>query len=334
MDEYADRMIDPLICDNKYILRNLVSKLRMGFTLPSVNLRQIIIDYIRCFVSRKEVLIIYSWTSLVGLCIIYRGLPPLGMVTTVFAVMSFTGMSVYFYNDYVDYDDDLISKDYGNTIPYTRPLGQGLVRKETMFSFIIINGILGLTMAAQINLNTFLLMSSFIILGYLYSTSPFKLKKRRIMKQLTISLGGVIACSLGGAVSGIVTPNLLFFTLMSFLMFFGVNPIIDIRDIEGDRATGVKSFPIILGPRFTVHLAIVTLTASMLANIVGYYQFGYSTALPILGGIVLLSTILVIRPLLTNWNNAEFLNNTIARRMHPIFLLLQLTYLIGSIPLI
>ena len=262
------------------------------FKLSNLNLKQIILDYIRCFKSRKEVIIIYTWTSLVGLFIV-----------SVFVVMSLTGMAVYFYNDFFDYEDDIISREEGNTTASNRPLGQELVSKKRMAYFIIFNGVIGLSLAYFINLTTFLLMSSYVILGFLYSTKPFILKKRKYMKQLTISLGGAIACSLGGFVSGSFTPNLLFFTVMSFFMFFGVNPIIDLRDMDGDKAMGVPTFPVLMGPLFTVRLAIVTLTASMLANIVGYYQFGFSTALPVLGGIVLIGTILVIRPLLDNWGN-------------------------------
>ena len=297
------------------------------------NFSQIIKDYFACIISRKEVLIIYTWTTLIGLLITHKGFPPLDITAITLATMSFTGMAVYFYNDMKDYEDDVLSKEYGNSTPSSRPLGQGRITADRIRQFILINGVLGLATAYMINLQVFGLMTLFIVLGYLYSTEPFLLKKKFLMKQATIALGGLISCILGGYASGIITPSLLFFSAMSFFMFFGVNPIIDLRDMEGDKMVGVKSFPVLWGPKFTVRLAIATLTASMLANVIGYYQFGFSSVLPVLGAIVLGATIWVIQPLLNKWEDSTFLNNTITKRMHPLFLLIQLCYLIGSIPL-
>jgi len=297
------------------------------------NFRQIIKDYFACVISRKEVLIIYTWTTLIGLLITHRGFPPIDTMAITLATISFTGMAVYFYNDLKDYEDDVLSKEYGNSTPSNKPLGQGRITTNRIYQFILINGVLGLATAYLINIEVFALMTAFVVLGYLYSTEPFLFKKKFLMKQAIIALGGLISCIVGGFASGIITPSLLFFSAMSFFMFFGVNPIIDLRDIEEDRGIGVKSFPVLWGPKFTVRLAITTLTASMLANVIGYYQFGFSFILPVLGAIVLGATIWVIQPLLNKWEDSTFLNNTITKRMHPLFLLIQLCYLIGSIPL-
>jgi len=301
--------------------------------LSIINFKQIIKDYFTCIISRREVLIIYTWTTLIGLLITNKGFPPVDITIITLATISFTGMAVYFYNDMKDYEDDMLDKEHDNSTHSNRPLGQGKITLSRLNQFIFINGILGLATAYMINVQVFALMVAFNVLGYLYSTEPFLFKKRFLMKQATIALGGLIACILGGFASGLITPNLIFFAGMSFFMFFGVNPIIDLRDLEGDKVVGVKTFPVIWGPKFTVRLALATLTASILANVIGFYQFGFSSVLPILGAIILGATIFVIQPLLNKWEDSTFLNYTITKRMHPLFLLIQLCYLIGSIPL-
>jgi len=299
--------------------------------MSNINFRQIIKEYLICIESRKEVFIIYTWTALIGLLISYRGFPQFEIMIITLATISFTGMAVYFYNDLKDFEDDLLSKEYGNSTLLSRPLGQGKISSHRIHQFILLNGFLGLVTAYVINIQVFALMTAFIVLGYLYSTEPFIFKKKFLMKQSTVAIGGLISCILGGFATGVITPYLLFFSGMSFFMFFGVNPIIDLRDMEGDRVVGVKSFPIIWGPKFTVRLALATLTASMIANVIGYYRFGFSSVLPALGAIVLGATIFVIYPLLNNWEDLTFLNNTITGKMYPLFMVIQLCYLVGSI---
>ena len=299
--------------------------------MSNFNFRQIIKEYFLCILSRKEVFIIYTWTTLIGILISYEGFPQFDIMIKTIATISFTGMAIYLYNDLKDFEDDLLSKKFCNSISLSKPLCQGKTSLRRIYQFSLLNGILGLITAYFVNIQVFVLMAVFIVLGYLYSTEPFKFKKKFLMKQVTVAIGGLISCILGGFASGIITPSLIFFSGMSFFMFFGVNPIIDLRDMEGDRVVGVKSFPIIWGPKFTVRLAIATLTASMIANIIGYYQFGFSFVLPSLGAIVLGATIFVIHPLLNNWEDLTSLNKIIIKKMYPLFMVIQLCYLVGSI---
>lgn len=288
---------------------------------------------LQCILSRKEVVIIYSWTAMIGLAIAYRGFPPLLLALQLFLSMSSIGYGVYFFNDICDFDEDLRSRELGNSTPSNRPLGTGKVSKRQLMSFTAFFVILGLAVSLLINLQVFLLQSLFLVLGYIYSTTPLRIKKRFLLKQLTISIGGAIACLLGGLAVGELSNYVLFFTGMSFIQIFTVNPIIDLRDIEGDREVGINTIPVKFGPKFTVRLAVVVLLASIPAAIMGFYNLGFNVALPILGAIVFTATVIVIYPLMDRWQDAAFINKTITRRMYPLFLMIQMVFLLGSLPL-
>ena len=288
---------------------------------------------LQCIISRKEVIIIYSWTAMIGLAIAYRGLPPPLLALQLFLSMSSIGYGVYFFNDICDLDEDLLSRELGNPTPSNRPLGKGKVSRRQLMSLTIFFAVLGLAVSLLINLQVFLVQSFYLVLGYIYSTTPLRIKKRFLLKQLTISIGGAIACLLGGLAMGEISLFVLFFTVMSFITFFCVNPIVDLRDVEGDRKVGINTIPVKMGPKFTVRLAVVSLLAMVPAAIVGFYNLGFNIALPILGAIVFTATGAVIYPLMDRWQDAVFINRTITKRVYPLFLMIQMVFLLGSLPL-
>ena len=292
-----------------------------------------LVSLIHCVASRKEVMIIYSWTALVGLAIASRGLPPPLLALHLFLAMSSIGYAVYFYNDMCDLDEDLLSRELGNPTPSSRPLGRGEVSRERLMGFTIFFLILGLALSILVNVQVFLIQSLFLLLGYVYSTKPIRIKKRFFLKQMTISLGGAIACLLGGLALGDLSGYVLFFAAMSFLQIFCVNPVIDLRDIEGDRAVGVDTIPVRMGPEFTIRLAVVALIASIPAGILGYYNLGFNLALPVLGALVFTATTIVIYPLIDRWRDPVFITETITRRMYPLFIMIQLVFFLGSLPM-
>jgi 4-hydroxybenzoate polyprenyltransferase len=168
---------------------------------------------------------------------------------------------------------------------------------------------------------------------FFYSTEPIKLKKRYLMKQLTIATGNVLAHLSGGLTLGSLNSAILYVTGVNFLIFFGVDPIVDLRDIEGDKVIGVKSFPVIWGPQLTVRLAIAVFIISGIATLVGYSRVGFNIAMPILFTLIVSAFIYVLYPLLKRWNDPSYLDFLIHKRLAPLYLLLQITPLIGILPL-
>ena len=107
----------------------------------------------------------------------------------------------------------------------------------------------------------------------------------------------------------------------------------DLRDLEADRVGGVRTIPIVWGPEFTIRLALTTFTASAVSTWIGFLGFGFNVALPIIGTIVFIAFVYVVYPLLGHLNNLEYMVDRLYSRGMPLFLILQIAVLVGSLPL-
>ncbi|MHA1428711.1 MAG: UbiA prenyltransferase family protein [Candidatus Helarchaeota archaeon] len=281
----------------------------------------------------REVIFVYVWTSIIGLIIASEGLPSFLQVIKLFLAVAAVGFSIYLYNDLCDLDEDLTTLDLGKPSAAERPLGQGLVSKRRMKGFIIFLAFMGLLAAFLINLQVFLLQLVFLALGLAYSTEPIRLKKRFIFKQMTIALGGVLSILSGGFTVGVISGKLLFLIAVNFVLYFALAPLTDLRDMKWDRQLGIKSFPVVWGPRLTVRLMLTALIAMVIAFTIGFYQLGFNLVLPILGITILMAWIYVIYPLFNKWNDQVYLEKVIFKRSIPFWFTLLIVVLIGSLPI-
>ena len=281
----------------------------------------------------KIVIMIYSWLSIIGLCIVYRGIPPIVLAVKVFFAMTGTALGMYLWNDVCDFKQDISTsnKEIEGFSPSTRPLGRGLVSKRRMGVFSALLVALGLTASALINLDVLLIQFAFLVLFFFYSAEPIRLKKIFLMKQVTVTIGGAIACISAGLAAGTITIHLLYLTGLYVLFAIGVNPIGDLRDVESDRASGIKTIATVWGPDLTIRLSLATFTAAAATTWIGFYGLGFNIVLPIIGTIVCAAFAYVMYPLLSRLNDYEYMVKRIYTRGLPLFFLLQLTVLLGSL---
>ena len=281
----------------------------------------------------KIVLMTYSWLSVIGLFITFRGIPPPLLFLKVFLAMTGTALGVYLWNDVCDFKQDRGGRDMIDQSPSGRPLASGLVSKSKMEIFSAILVVLGLTASALINLEVLLIQIAFLVLGITYSTEPIRLKRIFLWKQVTVAIGGAIACLSAGLAVGFISIQLLYLTGLYVLFVVGVNPLGDLKDIESDRAGGVRTVPIVWGPGATIRLSLATFTAAAATTWIGFVGLGFNVALPIIGTIVFIAWSYVMYPLLGHLNDLEYMVNRIYSRGLPLFFILQLAVLLGSLPI-
>ncbi len=296
-------------------------------------IRRALKGYLLCMGSRKVVLPIYTWSAMLCMILSSRGFPPLLELLKVVVAVTFVGYAVYFYNDVMDVMDDLKNRELGNPIPASRPFASGKVSKKMMITYIIFSAFVGLSVAYTINIFVLALLTLYILLGILYSTEPIKLKKRFLMKQPVIACGYLIAHLSGAYAAEGINLAVIYLSVLDFIIALGVNPIIDIRDVKGDKVLGVKTIPAVFGPEVAVRLAISVLAASGIATIIGYSRIGFNIAMPLLFIIIIASLIYTIIPLLNKWRDSVYLDKVVYRRIVPLHLMLQLSVLIGIIHL-
>jgi 4-hydroxybenzoate polyprenyltransferase len=247
------------------------------------------------------------------------------------SAVSLMGFSVYFYNDIKDLEDDIKTAELGNSMKRLKPLGQGRISKELFTKFTAMSAALGLILASLLNIGVLVSLSLYIVLGVLYSTEPVRLQKRFIFIQLVIAFGSTLTLLAGAFTGGVISPLVIFMVLMDFAIAVGVNPLIDIPDLLGDKAMGVRTIPAVIGSSMTVHFAIAILVSIAGGSIVGYLGLGLNLALPILTTLITGAFIYVIMPLLNRYNDISFTNMVIFKRAVPLVLLIQLVPLAGTL---
>jgi len=297
-------------------------------------LPKVIRQFAICMKSRmKIVLLAYSWLSIVGLFVTFRGIPPTILLLKLFCAVTGMALGMYLWNDVCDFKQDMVGKEMMDQSPSGRPLVKGLVSKRKMEIFSALLVILGLTASALINIEVLLIQLAFLVIYVIYSTEPMRLKRIFLWKQVTVAIGGAIACLSAGLAAGIISIQLLYLTGLYVLFLLGVNPIADLRDMDSDRAGGVKTIPIVWGPSTTIRLALTTFTAAAATTWIGFYRLGFNIALPIIGTIVFIAWSYVMYPLLSHLSDLEYVVKIIYSRGLPLFLLLQLAVLVGSLPI-
>ncbi|MBA7628114.1 1,4-dihydroxy-2-naphthoate octaprenyltransferase [subsurface metagenome] len=291
-------------------------------------------QFLLCVKSRmKDVLISYAWLSVIGLFITFRGTPPPVLLLKVFCAVTGMAFGMYLWNDVCDFKQDMVGKDMGYQSPSGRPLARGLVSKRRMKVFSALLVVLGLMASALINLDVLLIQIAFFIIYMIYSTEPMRLKRFFLWKQVTVAAGGAIACLSAGLAAGIISIQLLYLTGLYVLFIVGAHPLSDIRDIESDRAGGIKTIPVVWGPEFTIRLALTTFTAAAATTWIGFYGLGFNVALPIIGTIVFVAFVYVVYPLLSHLSDLEYMVERLYSRGMPLFFILQIAVLVGSLPL-
>jgi len=297
-------------------------------------LPKVIRQFALCVKSRMTaVLMAYSWLSIVGLFVTFRGIPPTILLLKLFLAVTGTAMGMYLWNDVCDFKQDMVGKEMMDQSPLGRPLVRGLVSKRRMEVFSALLVVLGLSASALINMEVLLIQLAFLVVYVIYSTEPFRLKRIFLWKQVTVSIGGAIACLSAGLAVGIISIQLLYLTGLYVLFLMGVNPLGDLRDMESDRAGGVKTVPIVWGPGATIRLALATFTASAATTWIGFFGLGFNVALPIIGTIVFLAFVYVVYPLLGHLSDLEYVVDRLYSRGLPLFFILHIAVLVGSLPL-
>jgi chlorophyll synthase len=300
-----------------------------------LTIKEVLDSFILCAKSRYVVLFVYTWPAFIAYVLASSASPPMAVLEVVRIIIAVTmvAFSVYFYNDLTDIQDDIKNKEMGNPTPASRPIGNGMITEGRLKKYIVVSGVIGLIFAYSLNLRVLALQSLYLFLGLLYSTEPIRLKKRFLMKQIIIAAGCILSILTGAMTVGVFTPPIMYMIVIHFILIMGLNPIMDVRDIRGDKIVGVKSIPVIWGPELTVRLYFVSLFAVGAATLIGYSQLGFNTVMPILVLLILAGWLYVSLPLLKRWDDPVFLDAIVSKKIFPFYLVLQLVPLIGILNL-
>jgi len=166
-------------------------------------------------------------------------------------------------NDYYDIDIDKINRP-------ERPIPSGRIYRKKALHFSLILFFLGFIISTMINPICAIIALVNIIILYLYARS---LKKHPLSGNISIGyLTGSLFLFGGGilGLDGVLTVFILF--LLAALATLSREIIKDIEDIEGDKASGAKTLPIIIGKKNASYAATGFVIIAMIASPLPFFQ--------------------------------------------------------------
>lgn len=168
-------------------------------------------------------------------------------------------------NDIWDINIDKINKPF-------RPLASGNMTINQAWNITFLLNLIGLVFAFFINSFCFYIACLTVIFLTLYNT---KLKRTVLWGNLTVALLTGIAFLFGGAAVGNIFGASVP-AIFAFMYHLGREIFKDIEDIEGDRASGIKTLPIVYGINLAYFIAACVFYSLVLLTFVPFYYLDYS----------------------------------------------------------
>jgi chlorophyll/bacteriochlorophyll a synthase len=164
-------------------------------------------------------------------------------------------------NDWCDRHVDAINEPH-------RPIPSGRVPGRWPVGMAAIGVLLSLVLAAA--LGPWVLAATMVALlsGWAYSAPPFRLKRSGWLGPLACALSYEGLAWFTGAsvmVGGLPGQMSLVVLLLYSLGAFGIMTLNDFKAVTGDRATGLRSLPVVLGERRAAWLACAVMALAQLA---------------------------------------------------------------------
>ena len=190
-------------------------------------------------------------------------------------------------NDFIDFKIDQVNRP-------DRPLTAGLVKRNTALIFSVLLFIGGSVTA--LFLSKLAAMIAILIVLPLIISYNLKLKQLPLVGNIVIALILGLTFVFSGAVFGNIKPMIIP-CFLAFGLTLVRELVKDIEDMEGDRQSGLITFPIIAGfnraGKLTALFAVIIGVGALAPYMMGIYSFWYLTFL-VLGVETPLVTLVVL----------------------------------------
>lgn len=247
--------------------------------------------------------------------------------------------------------NDLIDTDLDKSSGKKRPISSGQVTRAQARTFVIITNTIGIILAViSFNLLTLIIALIIIGIGLMYSAPKICLKERFVFKTVSIAATSMLCLLLGSSYafnnsgmthhnynynSGVLDSPILICTyaaLMSGSIIFITSLLNDLGDVEGDKAFGRRTIPVVVGKKNAVVLTII-IAATMIAISWGSFYLSQNNIGPINPFLVsLVASIAAIKmaKILKHLNDNEFIRKQ-HRKSISWHLMLQSALIIGAL---
>ena len=186
--------------------------------------------------------------------------PEYGVVCLVVLFSAFANFAL---NDYFDHENDRLN------LREDRPLVHGAVSRKTAFVIAVISAILAITFTVFLNPLSRILILVGLPVSLLYHMG---VKKILLLKNASIGLTNVGIILLGSVVTdSVIEPLVLYFAVIGFFAGFSYEVMLDIADVEGDKAIGVETIPTRFGLRSATVLVSILSLGGVVVNLLPFF---------------------------------------------------------------
>jgi len=236
-----------------------------------------------------------------GVCVVLGQLlalgdfPPAREMILGFLAVFLISAAALILNDYFDIESDKINAPY-------RPLPAGLVTKgEVIFLFGAVTA-LGFLASSLLNLSALLAAILVWVVGVLYN---WRFKKFGIWGNLMVGFSVGMTFLFGGlAVGQLFEKMVWFFAILSLFINLGEEIAADAMDVEGDRRTGSRSLPVLLGSenalKVSAGIFLFVCGLTPLPFLLGWMKAMYFAPLLLMDLVILFSTAKLLDPTQAN----------------------------------
>jgi chlorophyll/bacteriochlorophyll a synthase len=194
-------------------------------------------------------------------------------------------------NDYYDREIDAINEPY-------RPIPSGAISLTRVKIQVVVLLGLGLIVAYLLDLwaahkSPTLTLMALIGSGiaYIYSAPPLKLKQNGWLGNYALGASYIaLPWWAGHALFGTLTPTIMVLTLFYSLAGLGIAVVNDFKSVEGDRALGLKSLPVMFGITTAAWICVLMIDVFQI-GIAGYLAYIHQNVYAAILGLLIIPQI-------------------------------------------
>ena len=206
-------------------------------------------------------------------------LPPMEKTVSMLACVFFVTLGTYGFNNVTDSREDSVNKPNSVVI-------SGRKTRRQIMNFSLACKLLAIISAYFISCEVLMLVSIILLGSFFYSSAPLggeRLKDMLLVKNITIALLWSVLLLLPMLAWGAAVP--FAYLVVVFFVFthdFISSVLSDLKDVDGDRHAGIKTFPSVYGEKNTLLLIASINVIGCAAIFSGWMFLGLKTYLILL----------------------------------------------------
>ena len=249
--------------------------------------------------------------------------------------------------------NDLVDADLDKSSGKKRPISSGQVTKAQALIFVIMTNATGIILALiTFNLPSIIIALTIVGIGLMYSAPKICLKDRFVFKTASIAAASMLCLMLGSSYAfnssyGMIQHNYnynsvgalngpilvcTYAALMSGSIIFITSLLNDLGDVQGDKAFGRRTIPVVIGKKNTVTLTIIIAAAMIVISWISFYSLPNNIGLisPILVSLVASIATIKMANILKHLNDCEFIRKQ-HKKSISWHLILQSALIVGAL---